>query len=114
VKKVTIAFDIDGTLRANREERHRTEVEANPRILEQLRADAHSKNVEIHLWSNRDAEYCREMRALFGLQKYVKVSHCHKKVWLRDWVPGDFWPDIAYDDQQRFDGADKVIVVREK
>lgn len=129
MKKVTIAFDIDGTLRANREERHRDTVEANPRIVELLIATAHSKNVEVHLWSNRGAEYCQEMREILGLQKYIKASHCHKKLWLRDQLgsfvdafkntvyypkPDVFRPDIAYDDQQHFDGGVINIVVREK
>ncbi len=130
MKKVTICFDIDGTLRANREERHHTEVEANPRIVEQLIGLAHSKNTELHLWSNRGADYCQEMREVMQLQKYVKADHCHLKEWrkmqeveARSLSGGDtymalradcFRPDIAYDDQQNFDGADIVIVVREK
>lgn len=130
MKKIIIAFDIDGTLRANREERHRTEVETNPRIYRQLIDLAHNKNVEIHLWSNRGAEYCREMREVMELQKYVKADHCHLKEWrkmqlveVRGVREGDtypalradcFRPHIAYDDQQDFDGADIVIVVREK
>lgn len=128
--KTIIAFDIDGTLRANREERHRTEVETNPRIIEQLIGLAHSKNVEIHLWSNRGAEYCQDMREIMGLHKYVKADHCHKKLWKKDQMimarglrrddvypvlrADCFRPHIAYDDQQAFDGADIVIVVREK
>jgi hypothetical protein len=114
MQKIHIAYDIDGTLRANREERHRTEIEANPRIVELLKANANSKNVVTHLWSNRGADYCRVIREHLGLERFVKPNNCHQKVWLRDWKPGEFWPDIAYDDQQRFDGADKVIVVREK
>lgn len=117
--KVRVAFDIDGTLRANREERHRTEVEANSRIVELLKATAHSKNVEVHLWSNRGADYCREMREVLGLQEYVRESHCHKKLWADqqrrlEGTYDYFRPHIAYDDQQRFDGAPVVIVVREK
>lgn len=129
MKTITIAFDIDGTLRANREERHRTEVEPNPRIMELLKATAHSKNVEIHLWSNRGAEYCQEMREVLDLRKYVKLANCHEKQWRKmqevevkgfggetvTLLRADcFRPDMAYDDQQNFDGADIVIVVREK
>lgn len=128
MKKIIIAFDIDGTLRANREERHREEVEANPRMVDMLKGLAHSKNVEIHLWSNRGAEYCQEMRVALGLEKHVKESNCHKKQWLNDQqvrvksTVGDypailaeaFRPDIAFDDQQAFDGAELNIIVREK
>lgn len=116
MSKITIAFDVDGTLRANSEERHRTEVEPNPRQVELLKALAHSKNVEIHLWSNRGAEYCQEMRKALGLEKYIKESHCHKKAWYKqDDDEIDFrLPDIAFDDQQIFDGGVNNIIVREK
>lgn len=130
MKVVHIAFDVDGTLRANREERHREEVVANPRIVEILKGTAHCKNVELHIWSNQGAEYCRDIREVLDLQKFVKEKNCHKKLWHRDqqvqvrasrglgiipMLRADvFRPDIAYDDQQDFDGADTVIVVREK
>lgn len=120
MRKVHVAFDIDGTLRANSEERHRTEIEANDRIVQLLIATAHSKNVVIHLWSNRGDAYCRKMRKHFELEPYVRESNCHLKYWqkMQDVAIENgepyFRPDIAYDDQQRFDGADSVIVVREK
>lgn len=120
MKKVTIAFDIDGTLRCNNEERHRTEVEFNGNIMYMLIELAKMKNTEIHLWSNRGAEYCQEMREVFQLQKWVKLSHCHKKLWLKQQVQlmannePFFKPDIAYDDQQRFDGGHINIIVRQK
>jgi hydroxymethylpyrimidine pyrophosphatase-like HAD family hydrolase len=120
MKKVIVAFDIDGTLRANREERHNTEVEPNTRIVELLKTTARSKNVEVHLWSNRGAEYCKEMRIALGLEKYVKTKNCHKKLWFKQQTElglSDeefFRPQIAYDDQQNFDGGVVNIIVREK
>lgn len=120
MNKVHIAYDIDGTLRKNTEERHRTEVEGNEDVLQSLVFNAHAKNSVIHLWSNRGAEYCREMRKVFGLEKYVKESDCHKKLWKAMQVKlmaenqPYFKPDVAYDDQQRFDGGHVNIIVREK
>lgn len=119
-KNIHIAFDIDGTLRNNSEERHRTEVEPNQEIVDLLVSSARMKNTVVHLWSNRGAEYCREMRKAFGLEKYVQESNCHKKLWLKMQVElmsrneAYFKPDIAYDDQQRFDGGHINIIVRQK
>lgn len=117
MKKVIIAFDIDGTLRKNTEERHRTEVEVNNRIATLLFCLADCKNTEIHLWSNRGAEYCKEMRQVLGLSEHVKESDCHLKTWDKNKGSGGnpiFWPDIAIDDQQRFDGGILNLIVREK
>ena len=120
MKKIHVAFDIDGTLRKNSEERHRTEIEVNEDVLDTLRFFAKCKNVELHLWSNRGAEYCLEIRQYFGLQKYIKEKNCHKKVWHKQWCDAQmqgvqmFVPDIAFDDQQRFDGAISNVIVREK
>lgn len=120
MRTITVAFDIDGTLRKNSEERHRTDIEVNEDVLDCLRFFYKCKNTEIHLWSNRGADYCKEIREYFGLQKYVKESHCHKKLWLETQAKLTaknepyFRPDIAYDDQQRFDGGFTNIIVREK
>lgn len=115
MEKVLIAFDVDGTVRSNAEERHRTEVEANPSVLDTLKWLAKCKNTEIHLWSNRGAGYCQEMRQALDLQKYIKESHCHQKTWKAgQYGVSTFIPDIAFDDQQRFDGGILNVIVREK
>jgi len=120
MKKTHIAYDIDGTLRKNSEERHRTEIEVNEDVLDSLRYHYKCKNTVIHLWSNRGAKYCQEIREYLGLQKYVKESNCHKKLWLKMQAELTaknepyFRPDVAYDDQQRFDGGFINIIVREK
>lgn len=119
-KNIHIAFDIDGTLRNNSEERHRTEVEENTEIVTLLITSARMKNTVVHLWSNRGAEYCREIRKTLKLEKWVQESNCHKKLWLKQQVELMasnelfFKPDIAYDDQQRFDGGHINIIVRQK
>ena len=112
MNKVVIAFDVDGTLRKNSEEIHRTEIVENTGIIELLFMLANFKNVEIHIWSNRGKEYCEMIRLEFHLQKAVKLNNCHKKTWLAE--SSDFVPDIAIDDQQRFDGGMINLIVREK
>jgi len=121
MKKITIAFDVDGTLRKNTEERHRTEIEENKRIVEMLLTFASFKNVEVHIWSNRGKEYCQMIRQELHLQNAVQLNHCHKKLWAEqqssdDWADSVdyFKPDVAIDDQQRFDGGVLNLIVREK
>lgn len=118
MKKVVVAFDVDGTLRCNAEERHRNEVEANVRIVEFWTILSSFKNIELHIWSNRGADYCREIAKQFGLKK---VKGYHKKQWheqsCAELMEGGkpFMPDIAIDDQQRFDGGLLAnLIVREK
>lgn len=112
MRKIRIAFDVDGTLRKNSEERHRRVIEPNERIVALLEILARFKNVEIHVWSNRGAEYCEDIVEELGLRK---IKQCHLKTWVHNRADGDgFVPDIAIDDQQRFDGAALNLIVREK
>lgn len=117
MNKVVIAFDVDGTLRCNAEEKHRTEIEPNPRIIALWETLSSFKNVELHIWSNRGADYCREIAQAFGLKK---CKDFHKKQWheqsCAELMEGGkpFIPDIAIDDQQRFDGGMLNLIVREK
>lgn len=118
MQKTIIAFDVDGTLRKNTDEVHRTKIVPNRKIVRMFEALATFKNVELHIWSNRGSDYCREIAALFDLTEYCKGYH--KKLWAmqqeaeRKAGKNIFRPNIAIDDQQRFDGADVVLVVHEK
>lgn len=122
MEKVVIAFDVDGTLRKNSEERHRTEIEPNPEVVTAFKWIARCKNVELHIWSNRGEEYCRQIRKEFGLEKFVKERNCHLKLWRNQQIDAEgvpfgtqpFVPDICFDDQQRFDGGIFNLIVREK
>lgn len=120
MKKVHIAFDVDGTLRKNTEEIHRTEIVENTEIVHMLMSYAKMKNTVVHIWSNRGEEYCKMIRLEMHLQNFVKQSDCHKKLWLKDQVKlmsqnkEFFKPDIAIDDQQRFDGGHINLIVRMK
>lgn len=127
MQTIMIAFDVDGTLRANCEERHRTDVEANQRIVELWDTLGRFKNVELHLWSNRGEDYCRSIASQLGLKK---CKGFHQKQWRAEqevevWGlrrsdiyrarrADAFIPDIAIDDQQRFDGGVLNLIVREK
>lgn len=110
MKKVLIAFDIDGTLRNNAEAVHPL---ANEEIRTLLILLSKFKNVKIMVWSGGGELYARQMASAFALQKYVdcygdkKVigcaaancpnpdeSHWHFGTELR--------PDICIDDIQSF------------
>jgi FMN phosphatase YigB (HAD superfamily) len=113
MQTIKIAFDIDGTLRCNAEERHKVDIEQNENITTLLVTLAKFKNTEIHVWSNRGADYAREIIVHFGLERFVK--NYHFKTWDKNKdQDGFFWPDIAIDDQQRFDGGLLNLIVREK
>lgn len=118
MQKTIVAFDVDGTLRKNTDEEHRTRIVANRRIVRMYETLASFKNVELHIWSNRGADYCREVAQLFDISQYTKGYH--KKLWAAQQMELEaagevaFRPDVAVDDQQRFDGAPLVWVVHEK
>jgi len=121
MNKIHIAFDVDGTLRKNSEEIHRTEIVENTEMITLLITLAKlTKNVTVHIWSNRGAEYCKRIRKEFRLEKYVKETNCHKKLWKAGQIKAVeanedyFKPNIAIDDQQKFDGAFENIIVRLK
>lgn len=110
MRKIDIAFDVDGTLRKNSEEIHRTKIVPNLRIIRLMETLDSFKNVRLHVWSNRGAEYCWEIVQRFDLP--VKQKNCRQKTWLKQ--NPDFVPDVAIDDQQRFDGGMLNLIVREK
>ena len=125
--KIVIAFDVDGTLRCNAEERHRDKVEPNPRIIALWETLSTFKNVELHIWSNRGADYCKAIAKQFKLKKckgyHQKTFRAEQSVEVRALSGGGtymsiradaFVPDIAIDDQQRFDGGNLNLIVREK
>jgi len=88
MKRVIVAFDIDGTLRSNRDDSHTP----NERIRTLLITLASFKNVRIHVWSGGGELYARQSVAAMGLAKYVD-SYSSKQ-------DADFTPDIAIDDIQ--------------
>lgn len=115
MKKVTIAFDIDGTLRANTVE---DKVVANERIRTLLITLASMKNTRIVVWSGGGELYAQQMVDALCIRKYVDVVA--GKVLTGDDKNGvleshpDIKPDIAFDDIQDCTLGNINLIVREK
>lgn len=122
MRKITIAFDVDGTLRDNTEERY---VKANERIRTLLVILHSFKNVEIMVWSGGGELYARQCVHELGLQPFVN-SYGDKQIrGCEDYgcpAPDpEHWhfannttPDICIDDIQDFDLGTLNLIVREK
>ena|SRR3990167_2622491 len=102
MRKIKIAFDVDGTLRCNCTD---TCKDMNPRICVMFETLATFKNTELYVWSGGGAEYAYSLARLYGLT--VKKSHCISKI-------GAPQMDIAIDDIQDTAIGDINLIVREK
>lgn len=112
MQKITIAFDVDGTLRCNCTE---TCEDPNADVVLLFRMLAKMKNTEMYVWSGGGADYARGFARLYGLP--VKEDHCISK----NLIGRDPWrfdppiaPDIAVDDIQDFNLGKLNLIVREK
>lgn len=111
MKKVIIAFDVDGTLIDS-------EGNVNWRQTETLRLLSRAKNVEIVVWSGGGKDYAESIVRMLKLEKYVK--RCASKNYLGKDSEGkhifepEFVPDIAFDDIQDCILGKTNIIVREK
>lgn len=104
MKKLRIAFDVDGTLIRNG---GNGEDISNPRIVELLKTLASFKNTYIIVWSGGGKEYAERWVRLLGLEDYVnrvasKMEHKELDV------------DIAIDDIQDTAIGKINLIVREK
>jgi len=128
MKKVLIAFDVDGTLRDNTNQAHPV---ANERIRTLLITLASFKNTRILVWSGGGELYARQVVAAFGLQKYVDEYADKQYIGIPGCLDGnstgadcieaghhhfgtDIKPDIAIDGMQAFDLGGLNLIVREK
>lgn len=102
MKKIKIAFDIDGTLRCNCTDVCQ-DINAPMKTLA-IMLDKWFKNVELHAWSGGGADYSWAFVRRNGLGKIITEARCHSKL-------DDFKPDIAIDDQQAFNLGDKNLIV---
>ena len=98
MKKILIAFDIDGTLRNNEDES--SIPEANEDIRQLLVILSKFKNVEIMVWSGGGELYARQVSQAIGISPYVN-RYASKKITQED--PNgikshSIKPDIAIDD----------------
>jgi hydroxymethylpyrimidine pyrophosphatase-like HAD family hydrolase len=115
MKTVTIAFDVDGTLRKNTIE---DKVVANERIRTLLITFASMKNVKIVVWSGGGELYARQMAKELCIDKYVDI-YAGKEL-TRDDKMGvreshsKIKPDIAIDDIQDCVLGTHNLIVREK
>jgi len=127
MKKILIAFDIDGTIRNNK---YTEKIVANERIRTLLITLSSFKNVKIHVWSAGGEDYARQCIRELGLSKYVNsysdkhmiscedakcdkqhISSEDRKCWH---FVNNITPDIAIDDIQSFNLGKINLIVKEK
>jgi len=121
MKKIVIAFDIDGTLRDNRIPIGEAPV-ANERIRTLLVTLASFKNTKIIVWSGGGELYARQIVNAFGLAKYVdgyagknpQATVGREETASKHIFKPDIVPDIAIDDIQDCDLGNLNLIVREK
>lgn len=116
MKKVTIAFDCDGTLIQDGALAEH-EIVANERIRTLLIILARFKNTKIVVWSGGGELWARQVGDALGLDRYVDVyaskNHLGKKDGVHQFAP-DIVPDIAIDDIQACELGVMNLIVREK
>lgn len=121
MKKITIAFDVDGTL-VNNGALSEDQIVANERIRTLLVILAHMKNVKIIVWSGGGELWARQATNALGIAKYVdeyadkqyiKCKKC-KEPCHHHTFGTDIRPDIAIDDIQECELGIMNLIVREK
>lgn len=116
MKKVVIAFDVDGTLVQDGALAEH-EIIANERIRTLLIVMAHMKNTKIIVWSGGGEMWARQAVAALGLDAYVDgyADKNHKGLvnGVHVFEP-DMVPDIAIDDIQACELGKINLIVKEK
>lgn len=117
MKKVLIAFDIDGTLRSNTVDQSIHPI-ANENIRTLLITLSKFKNTRILVWSGGGELYARQVVAHLGLSKYVD-EYADKMYVAGDDSDKHYFatkikPDIAIDDIQDCQLGIINLIVREK
>ena len=87
MKKIKVAFDVDGTLRCNCTD---TCKDPNQEIVDLFNIfDKHFKNFELYVWSGGGAEYARSFARLYKLR--VGDVRCISKIGApkMDWAIDD-------------------------
>lgn len=102
MKRIDIAFDVDGTLRCNCTD---TCEDPNERIVELFKILTNFKNVRLWVWSGGGAAYAWRFAQKFGLG--VSMARCLSKF-------EGFQPDVAIDDIQDTALGSINLIVREK
>lgn len=117
MKKLTIAFDCDGTL-VTTDSAENGRIVANERVRSGLIFFASMKNTKIIVWSGSGEMWARQVVRELGLTKYVDKVMA-KNVIGRDEndhpiITADITPDIAVDDIQACELGKLNLIVREK
>lgn len=116
MRKVVIAFDVDGTLRDNTVDQNKPPV-ANEDIRQLLILLSRFKNVYIVVWSGGGEIYARQVVKDLGLSSYVDYyadKHYSKtEDGLHEFHP-DIEADIAIDDIQDCVLGKINLIVREE
>lgn len=113
MRRVTIAFDVDGTLRCNCTP---TCQDVNRRVVDLLFILQTMKNTKIIVWSGGGADYARSFMSRFDLKG---ITYADKKFRGRDengraLFEPSVRPDIAIDDIQDCELGTINLIVKEK
>lgn len=122
MKKIVIAFDVDGTLINNTKLDKGGGPVANERIRSLLIGLSSFKNVTIVVWSGGGETYARMIAAQIGIREYVDGyagKNPQRTVGKEETASHhvfkpDIKPDIAIDDIQDCDLGILNLIVREK
>ena len=118
MKKIVIAFDVDGTLIKDKKDTspHMFPCE-NERITDLLKILSSFKNTKIIVWSGQWEDWARQISKELWLEKYVKWYYSKNYIWKdENWhiFEPDIIPDIAIDDIQACDLWKINLICREK
>lgn len=117
MRKVVIAFDVDGTLIQNGATSE-WDMKPNRRIVRLLEALASFKNVRIVVWSGAGKEWADSAVKMLDIGEYVKATYDKNLVGRGDnghpLFEPDITPDIAIDDIQACDLGVLNLIVKEK
>lgn len=116
MKKIVVAFDVDGTLVSNR---YDGKIVANERIRSLLITLASFKNTQIVVWSGGGELWARQAARAIGVHYYVDEYYDKRHISAssegkRHAFDPPITPDIAIDDIQDCELGKLNLIVREK
>lgn len=117
MKKITIAYDCDGTL-VTTDSAETKKIVANERVRRILIDNANSKNVRTIVWSGGGELWARQVGSAIGIDKYV--DEYRDKHYMGRAADGTHMfnpgikPDICYDDIHACELGHINIIVYEK
>ena len=117
MKKITIAFDCDGTLVSTERTPDGFPI-SNERIRNLLIILASFKNTRIIVWSGSGELWARQVASFLAIRSYVDgyatKNHLGKDADGKHQFDPDLVPDIAIDDIQDCDLGTINLIVKEK